>query len=217
MSKRLILADDHKMFREGLRSLIESHLGHKVVGEADNGKTAIELVKKHQPDLVIMDLSMPVINGIEATKRIRQDFPKMKIIALSMYSDKRFVADMFTAGASAYLLKDCAFDELEQAIQDIQLGKTFVSPSLHPILLDDYVRKLQGQYVFDKMRLTPKERHVLTLLAEGKTTKEIASELDVTTKTVDTHRSHLMDKLGMQTSADLVKYAISQGLVKPPE
>jgi two-component system, NarL family, response regulator NreC len=213
MGKRIVLADDHKVVRDGLRSLLESD-GHLIVGEAGGGNEAVALVSTHNPDLVIMDFSMPDMNGMEATKRIRTKNRKVKILALSMHSDKRFVADMFSAGASGYLLKDCAYDELGKAIESVFLGQAYVSPLLHNELLSDYIRKLQGKHNFDDLNLTPKERQVLTGLAEGRTTKEIAAELAVSKKTVDTHRLHLMEKLGAQTIADLIKYAIRQGLSK---
>lgn len=213
MGKRIVLADDHKILREGLRHLLETQLGHSVVGEADTGLKALDLVNSKNPDLVIMDLSMPDMNGIEATRSIHENHPEIKIIALSMHSDKRFVADMLSAGASAYLLKDCAFDELETAIEAVTSEGSYVSTDLRSSLLDDYVKKLQGKFDEIELSLTPRERHVLLLLAEGFTTKEIASQLSVSSKTVETHRAHLMEKLGVESVAALIKFAIRQGLI----
>ncbi len=213
MGKRIVLADDHKIVREGLRHLLETQLGHSVVGEADTGRLAVELVNNTLPDLVIMDLSMPEMNGIDATRCIHEDHPEVKIIALSMHSDKRFVGDMLTAGASAYLLKDCAFDELEMALEAVCSESSYVSSDLRSSLLDDYVKKLQGRDDEIELSLTTKERHVLLLLAEGFTTKEIASQLSVSSKTIETHRAHLMEKLGVESVAALIKFAIRQGLV----
>ncbi|MEO8167435.1 MAG: response regulator transcription factor [bacterium] len=212
MGKRIVLADDHKILREGLRHLLETNLGHSVVGEADTGEKAVELVKNTLPDLVIMDLTMPGMNGIEATCTIHKNHPTVKILALSMHSEKRFVSDMLIAGASAYLLKDCAFEEIEQALESIFEDGSYVSNNLRPSLLDDYVKKLQGRDDEVELSLTQSERRVLRLLAEGFTTKEIASELSVSSKTIDTHRSHLMEKLGVGTVAALVKYALRKGL-----
>ncbi len=208
-----MLADDHKILREGLRILLETQLGHSVVGEADTGLLAVELVNNTVPDLVIMDLSMPDMNGIEATRSIHKDHPEIKIIALSMYSDKRFVGDMLSAGASAYLLKDCAFDELEMALEAVCSEGSYVSTDLRSSLLDDYVKKLQGRNDEIELSLTPRERHVLLLLAEGFTTKEIASELSVSPKTIESHRTHLMEKLGVGSVAALIKFALRQGLI----
>lgn len=213
MGKRIVLADDHKILRDGLRPLLEAD-GHTIVGEADSGRAAVELVQRLEPDLIIMDLSMPDMNGLEATRRIRMDNRLVKILALSMHSDRRFVADMFTAGASGYLLKDCAFDELGKAIDAVFLGQAYVSPLLHNELVSDYVRKLQGCYEFDDMNLTPRERQVLMFLAQGQTTKEIAADLSLSKKTVETHRLNLMEKLGAQTVADLIKYALREGITK---
>lgn len=213
MGKRIVLADDHKILREGLRYLLETQLGHSVVGEADTGRKALALVNSMSPDLVIMDLSMPDMNGIEATRTIHKDHPEVKVIALSMHSDKRFVGDMLSAGASAYLLKDCAFDELEKAVEAVCSESSYVSTDLRSSLLDDYVKKLQGRYDEIELSLTPRERHVLLLLAEGFTTKEIASELSVSPKTIETHRAHLMGKLGIESVAALIKFAIRQGLI----
>lgn len=213
MGKRIVLADDHKILREGLRHLLESHLGHSVVGEADTGQKAIDLVKSTLPDLVIMDLSMPEMNGIEATCTIHKDQPFVKIIALSMHSEKRFVSDMLIAGASAYLLKDCAFEEIEQALEAIFDEGSYVSGNLRPSLLDDYVKKLQGRDDEIELSLTQSERRVLRLLAEGFTTKEIASQLSVSPKTIETHRTHLMEKLEVESVAALIKYALRKGLI----
>jgi DNA-binding NarL/FixJ family response regulator len=212
MTTRIILADDHKILRDGLRSLLESKLGMEVVAEAGDGRTAILLIKKHNPQIAIMDITMPDINGIEATRQICEESPGTKVIALSMHSDKRFVAQMLAAGAMGYLLKDCAFEELERAIKTVLANNTYVSPGIAGVLVKDYVDRLDSNNLSGSGELTPQERKVLKAIAEGKNTKEVAFLLDISVKTVETHRQHLMEKLNLHTTAQLTKYAIREGL-----
>jgi DNA-binding NarL/FixJ family response regulator len=212
MTTRIILADDHKILRDGLRSLLESKLGMEVVAEAGDGRTAILLIKKHNPQIAIMDITMPDINGIEATRQICEESPGTKVIALSMHSDKRFVAQMLAAGAMGYLLKDCAFEELERAIKTVLANNTYVSPGIAGVLVRDYVDRLDSNNLSGSGELTPQERKVLKAIAEGKNTKEVAFLLDISVKTVETHRQHLMEKLNLHTTAQLTKYAIREGL-----
>lgn len=212
MSIRVLLGDDHKIVREGLRSILENELHMEVVGQGEDGRTVVELAKKLQPDIVIMDISMPDLNGIEATRQILAGFPKIKIIALSMYSDKRYISEMLSAGASGYLLKHCALDELERAIQTVLAHKTYISPDIAGNVVQDYVDRLSSNQPSGVSSLTAKEREVLQLLAEGKSTKEIAGTLHVSIPTIDTHRQHIMEKLQLFTVAELTKFAIRQGL-----
>ncbi len=206
---RIILADDHAMMREGLRSILESELGYTVIAQAGNGRETVQLVKEHAPDLVIMDISMPGLNGIEATRQIVQDRPGTKVIALSMHADKRFVGEMLSAGACGYLLKQSAMDELQQAIQTVLAGKTYITPEIAGVVIQEYIQMKKGA---EREELTAKEREVLQLIAEGLSTKEIALKLSVSVPTIETHRQHIMAKLHLHTVAELTKYAIRTGL-----
>jgi len=212
MGCRILLADDHKIVRDGLRSLLEKQPGIDVVAEADNGRTTVRLARELLPDLVIVDIGMPDLNGIEATRQIVTENPRIRVVALSMHSDRRFVAQMFKAGASAYLLKDCAFEELAQAVQVVLAGRTYLSPQVAGTVVEDYIRHLAATDASGFSVLTAREREVLQLLAEGNSTKQIANSLHVSMKTVETHRQQIMNKLNVQSVADLVKYAIREGL-----
>ncbi len=212
MGCRILLADDHKIVRDGLRSLLEKQPGMDVVAEADNGRTTVRLARELLPDLVIVDIGMPGLNGIEATRQIVAENPRIRVVALSMHSDRRFVAQMFKAGASAYLLKDCAFEELAQAVQVVLAGRTYLSPQVAGTVVEDYIRHLAATDGSGFSVLTAREREVLQLLAEGNSTKQIANSLHVSMKTVETHRQQIMNKLNVQSVADLVKYAIREGL-----
>jgi len=208
---KIILTDDHKIVREGLRTLLENEPGMEVVGEAESGRIAVQLARKLKPDVVIMDVSMPDLNGIEATAQILHEHADIKIIALSMYSDKRFVSGILKAGASGYLLKDCAFEELVTAIRAAVAGQTFLSPGITGQVIHDYIRRLSESDDSSSL-LTSREREVLQMLAEGKTTKQMAEQLNLSVKTVETHRRQIMDKLDLRSVAELTKYAIREGL-----
>lgn len=212
MSIKIIVADDHKIIREGLCGLLEKEDDLQIIAQAQDGRETIELVKKHSPDVVIMDIGMPGLNGIEATRHIASEYPKVKIIALSMHSDKKFVKEMLKAGASGYLLKNCAFEELDKAVRIVSSGKTYLSPSISDVIVDNYVRTSSetAHTVFSV--LSNREREVLQLLAEGQNTKQIAMSLHVSPKTIETHRSKIMQKLDIDNIADLTKYAIREGL-----
>lgn len=212
MTIKVLLADDHKIVRDGLRTLLEKHADIAVLGEAEDGREALHLTRKLSPDIVVMDIAMPELNGIEATRQILSDHPGVKIVALSMHSDKRFVSEMLKAGASAYLLKDCAFEELITAIRTVMKGKIYLSPGIAGVVLEDYIRKdsKKDSSVFSV--LSDREREVLQLMAEGKTTKEVAAHLNVSIKTVETHRTNIMTKLDIHSIAELTKYAIREGL-----
>ncbi len=209
---RILIVDDHRMFREGLKALLERDPTKKVIGEADNGRTALTLIDELQPDLVVMDVGMPQLNGIDATRLIRSKSRQVKVIALSVHSDRRFIAGMLQAGASGYLLKDCAFEELSSALDTVISGKTYVSPQIAGTIVDDYVEHLGATKKMEKLALSQQERCVLQLLTEGKSTKEIARNLHVSVKTIETHRKHIMDKLNLYSVADLTKYAIREGV-----
>ena len=212
MTIKILLADDHKITRQGLRSLLEKQSDMAVVAEAEDGRTAVQMVEKLSPDVVIMDVSMPDLNGIEATRQIISRNSKVKIIALSMHSDRLFVSEMLKSGACGYLLKDCAFEELARAIRAVVDGKTYLSPAISGVVVDDYLHRLSKTDSPNGQILTNREREVLQLLAEGKSTKQIALKLHISVKTVETHRRQMMDKLDIHTVAELTKYAIRKGL-----
>jgi len=215
MSIRILLADDHKITRQGLRSLLDNQPDMEVVAEAEEGRTAVRLVQELTPNVVIMDVSMPDLNGIEATRQIVKTFPKVRIIALSMHRDSQYVIEMLRSGASGYLLKDCALEELERAIRTVVTNKTYLSPSISGVVVDDYLHRLSKADFSNSQVLTDREREVLQLLAEGKSTKQIALKLHISSKTVETHRRQIMDKLDLHTVAQLTKYAIRKGLTSP--
>ncbi len=212
MSIKVMLVDDHKIMREGLRTLLEKQEDLQIVGEAGDGRTAVSLAQKLLPDLIVMDTVLPDLNGIEATRQIIAEHPHIKIIALSMHSDKQFVIEMLKAGASGYMLKDCASEELVKAIQSVMDNQVYLSPKITTVVLKEYVPDLhKGETSVFKI-LTKREREVLQLIAEGKTTKEIAHLLEVSIKTVETHRQQIMNKLNVRSVAKLTKYAIREGL-----
>ena len=212
MAIRIILADDHSILREGLKSLISKETDISVVAEAENGVVVLEQVRNLNPDVVVMDVAMPELNGIEATRQIAVEFPEIRVIALSMHSDRRFVIEMLRAGASAFVLKHAAFEELIQAIHMVVAGNSFLSSSIVDVVVRDYVKKLGGTDSPAYNQLTNRERQVLQLLAEGHSTKEIAFTLNVSAKTVETHRLNIRDKLGIDSLAELTKFAIREGL-----
>jgi DNA-binding NarL/FixJ family response regulator len=212
VSISVVLAEDHKILREGLRALLKKESDIRVVGEVEDGHSAIRLAKKLKPSVVIMDLGMPELNGIEATKRIRRDAPSVKVLVLSMHADRHFVTRSFGAGASGYLLKDCAFQVLAGAIRAVSSGQTYLSPRVAGFLVEDYLSLSRKVGSSVQTTLTPREREVLQLLAEGKATKQIANRLGVSVKTVETHRRNLMHKLDLHSLAELTRYAIREGL-----
>lgn len=213
MSIRIILADDHKIVREGLRALITKKPEIEVVAEVGDGRKAVQLARKLLPNAVIMDIGMPDLNGIEATRQIMAEAPGVKVIALSMHSDRRLVAEIFKAGASGYLLKDCAFEELTTAIHAVVTGQIYLSPKIAGVVVKEFVCHSPGNTSLVFSVLTAREREVLQLLAEGKTTKQLASRLHVSVKTVESHRQQIMRKLGIYSIAELTKFAIREGLI----
>ena len=212
MSIKILIADDHNIIREGLRALIEKKPGMEVIGEVENGRKAVQLVEELLIDIVVMDIAMPDLNGIEATRQIVARAPSIKVIALSMHSDKRFVVEMLKAGASGFLLKDCAFEELIYAINAVRANRTYISPKIADMMIKDYVRLLPMEELSVFSVLTPRQRQVLQLLSEGKGTSQIAHDLQVSVKTVETYRQQIMDKLNIHSIAELTKYAIREGL-----
>jgi two-component system response regulator NreC len=211
---KIVLADDHQIVRHGLRTLLSSEPDIEIVGEADNGRSVVRLVQELSPQVVIMDISMPDLNGIEATRQILSESPGIKVIALSMHSDSLFVLNMFKAGASGYLLKDCALEELVKAVRTVLNRKIYLSPGISDIVIKDFVIGFSATDSTSSAYsiLTAREREVLQLMAEGKTTTQIAENLCVSAKTVEAHRKQMMNKLDIHSVAELTKYAIRQGL-----
>ena len=209
MTCRILLADDHKIVRDGLKALIGKEAGMEVVAEADTGRKALQLSRKTNPDVVIMDVSMPELNGIDATKQILHDVPQVKVVALSMHSQRQFVEGMLNAGVSGYLLKDSAFEELIDAVRTVMTGRLYLSPDITGVVVSEYLRYRQTGGDHPQVQLTLREREVLQLIAEGQSVKTIAEKLHISIKTVETHRSHIMHKLDLHTVADLTKYALS--------
>ena len=212
MSIRVLLADDHRIVREGLRSLLEKESDMEVIGETEGGPAAVRLIQKMLPNVVVMDITMPDLNGIEVTHQIVNKAPGVKVLALSMHSEPRFVVAMLAAGAAGYLLKDCAFEELATGIRTVAANQTYLSPAVVNVVVKDYIHRLEKTDTSAFSVLTAREREVLQLLAEGKTTKEIALRLCLSVKTIETHRQQIMGKLNIQSIAELTKYAIREGL-----
>jgi DNA-binding NarL/FixJ family response regulator len=216
MAIKILLVDDHKLMREGLAALLVKK-GFEVIGEADTGHAAVKLVRKLQPDVILMDISMPDLNGVEATRQIRDENPQIKIIALSMHSDKRFIAKMLAVGAKAYLRKNCSSQELSHAIHTVADGHMYLNTKIAGLLVEDFLKHSREGGDLNAPVLTIKESEVLQLIAEGKATKEIASHLDISVKTAEKHRQNLMDKLGVHSIADLTKYALREGMISLDE
>ncbi len=210
---RVLLADDHKIIREGLKGLIKKEAGMEVIAEAENGRDAVRLAKKLKPNVIVMDVSMPEMNGTEAARKIKEETPDIRIVALSMHTDRKFVLGMIEAGASGYVLKDCAFEELAKAIRNVARGNTYISPVIAEVVVEGYLHKTPGQSCAMGSILTPREREILKLVAEGKSSKEIAAQLNISAKTVETHRRNMMARLKIKTIAELTKYALREGFV----
>jgi two-component system, NarL family, response regulator NreC len=211
---RILLADDHIVMRTGLRALLERQPNLEVVGESENGRETVALAASLRPDVVVMDVGMPVLNGIEATQTIVTQCPATAVVILSMHADESYVMRALKAGARGYLLKDSAAADLIGAIQAISQGKSFFSPKVSRILAEDYVRVLKQKGAVDTYDLlTSREREILQLLAEGKTNKEVATALNISPYTVETHRSHILQKLNLHNSAELVLYAVRKGII----
>ncbi|HOK66889.1 MAG TPA: response regulator transcription factor [Anaerohalosphaeraceae bacterium] len=209
---RVVLVDDHQIVREGMCVLLQRRPDIEVVGQAGDGRTAVELVKNLRPDVVIMDIGMPNLNGIDATQQMLADNPNLKILALSTHSDASMVAKMIRAGASGYMLKESAFSELLTGLDTIMQGKTYLCAKIASVVFTDYVNMLTNPDWKTREVLTSREREILQLVAEGHTTKQIAQILNLSPKTVDSHREHIMQKLNIRTIAGLTKYAVQEGL-----
>lgn len=211
---RILLADDHQLMRSGLRLLIERQADLSVVGEASDGREAVSLTKSLKPDVVVMDIGMPSLNGVEAAYQINQNQPQVALIMLSMHSDESYVLRALRSGAKGYLLKDSAESDLIRAVRAVAAGKSFFSPAVGKVLLDDYMRKLQRTGAEDPYDLlSPREREVLQLIAEGKSNKEVASLLHISVYTVESHRSNIMEKLKLHGTAELILYAVRKGII----
>lgn len=212
MTMKIILADDHRIIREGLRALLDKEPDMEVVAEAEDGRTTVRLSREYRPDVVIMDITMPGLNGIEATRQIISELPDIKVIALSMHSDRKFVSEMLSAGASGYLLKDSAFEELSNALHAVHNDQLYLSAKIDDQGLVDFAENVKAKAPAKAHSLSHREREVLQLLAEGKTTQQIASSLCVSGKTIASHRTQIMNKLGLTSVAELTKYAVREGL-----
>lgn len=211
MGIRVILTDDHKMIRDGLHALLEQESDIEIVAEAGDGATAVKLARELKPNVIVMDIAMPELSGVKATAQVLADNPDVKVIALSMHSDRQNVARMLEAGVAGYLLKDCAYEELVAAIREVVEGQTYFSQKIASVVIEDYVKKLPGGESTPSDTLTVREREVLQLIAEGRNTKEIALNLDLSGKTIETHRRKIMEKLNIYSIAELTKYAIRNG------
>jgi two-component system, NarL family, response regulator NreC len=211
---RILLADDHNVMRGGLRLLLERQPGFKVVGEASDGRQAVEQAEATKPDIIVLDIAMPNLSGIEAAQRISTLLPHTRIIILSMHCDESYVLRALKAGAKGYLLKDSAENDLIEAIRAVDEGKAFFSPEISNIMVEDYVREMKRRGAEDSYELlTPREREILQLLAEGKSNKHIATVLDLSLYTVETHRRNLQDKLNLHSFAELILYAVRKGII----
>ncbi|QWV94509.1 response regulator transcription factor [Geomonas oryzisoli] len=209
---RVMIVDDHSIVREGIRILLEKFPDIEVVADADNGRSALEVAGSASPGVVLMDTSMPGMNGIEATQRLGVECPSARVLILSMHKDKRFVAQAFRAGARGYLLKDCTSAELVHAVRAVAAGEIYVCSGIIGVVIDDYIKRIPDSFAQSEAALTPREREVLQLIAEGNNAKNIAFLLKINVKTVDTHRQQIMKKLKLYSIAELTKFAIREGV-----
>ncbi len=212
---RILLADDHTIIRSGLRLLLEQQPDFKVVAEAGDGREAVELVSRHHPEVTVLDIGMPQLNGIEATQQIVSREPRTQVVILSMHSDEGYVLRALKAGARAYILKNSADADLIRAVRSVSEGKSFFSPVISKMLLEDYIRQIRDKEVEDSYDLlTPREREILQLLAEGKTNKEVAKILNLSLYTVETHRGNILEKLNLHGVPELILYAVRKGIIQ---
>jgi DNA-binding NarL/FixJ family response regulator len=212
MTTRILIADDHPIFREGLRGLLGKEPDLEVAGEAGNGVEALRMAEELLPDLIIMDIHMHEMNGIEATRRILKKHPGIRVIALSMETDRRFVVEVLESGAKGYLLKDTFFNELAHAIRTVAAGETYLGPKITELIIKDYLQRVPQGLPLTCTVLTPRERELLQLIADGKNTKEVASLFGTSIKTIEVHRHNIMKKLNLYSIAELTKYAVREGL-----
>jgi DNA-binding NarL/FixJ family response regulator len=212
---RILLADDHTVVRQGLRKVLEERPEWEVVAEAGDGREAVRQAEALKPDIAILDVAMPLLNGIETTRQITRRVPSTRVLVLSMHADEAYVTQMLQAGATGYLLKDSADVDLIQAVSEVAQGRSFFSPAIARVMLDDYVRQLADKGVTDRYQsLSEREREIFQLIAEGKTNKEIASLLSISPSTVETHRAHIMEKLDLHSAAEIVLYAVRRGVIR---
>lgn len=212
---RILIGDDHTLMRHGVRKIIEERADWEVVAEASNGREAVNEAVAHSPDVVLLDVGMPQLNGIEATRQIVKRLPHARVLILSMHSDEAYVSQSMRAGAAGYLLKDSAGEDLVRAIAAIAAGKSFFSPAVARIMADDYLQRLADRGIMDRYDLlSEREREVFQLIAEGNSNKEIAALLSLSPATIETHRAHILQKLDVHNTADLVLYAVRRGVIK---
>jgi DNA-binding NarL/FixJ family response regulator len=212
---RILLADDHTVVRQGLRKLLEERPDWEVIAEAGDGREAVRLTEQHKPDVAILDVAMPLLNGIEATRQITKRAPATRVLILSMHADEAYVTQILQAGATGYLLKDSADVDLLKAVSEAAQGRSFFSPAIARVMLDDYVRQLADKGVTDRYEsLSGREREIFQLIAEARTNKEIAALLNVSPSTVETHRAHIMEKLDLHSAAEIVLYAVRRGVIR---
>lgn len=211
MPIRILITDDHQLFREGISNLLSASPQIEIVGQAENGQQAIEKARQLKPDIVMMDLSLPLINGVEATRILQKELPQTKILVLSMHAEKNYIKEALEAGAAGYLSKDCTYDQLIEAINSVHQGKKYLSGNITEVLIQDYLNKEAVPEI--KAELSERESEILKLIAEGKTTREMADVLFISVKTVGTHKQHILENLQLKTTADLIKYAIKKGIV----
>lgn len=211
---RILLADDHPMVREGIRSCLDARENFRVVGEASDGQEALEKAKKLQPDVVLMDISMPRLTGLEATKLLHKEVPKAKVLILTMHENEAYVLEIVRSGAKGYILKDTSPAEVVRAVEAVNKGEAYFSSRISQFVLNEFVNKARSLTKPSRSEISPREREVLALIAEGLSNKEIAAKLFVSVRTVETHREHLMRKLDIHSAAGLTQYALSRGIIK---
>lgn len=210
---KVLLADDHTILRQGLRSILEQQAGIEVIAEAENGREAVRIAEQMKPDVVVMDFSMPDLNGLEATRQIKQRIPQTKVLILTRHANQEYIKSILRAGASGYLVKKSAAEELVIAIQSVQRGDLYLDPSISITSIEEYLKPAEGETKPLEIKLTPRQREVLQLIAEGHPNREIASRLHISVKTVENHRANIMQKLNLHSTADLTQYAIRKKIV----
>ena len=210
---KVLVADDHTILRQGIKALLDNQEGIEVIGEAKDGREALEIIEETLPDVILMDIAMPGLNGLEATRRIKKKFPRMKVLVLTMYTNEEYIFQILNAGANGYLVKETAFQDLISAIKAVYKNEAFMSPSISKKVINSYIKRAQDDEEQTCEILTTREREILQLIAEGNSSKKIAEGLFISPKTVETHRTHIMDKLNIHNRTGLIKYAIRKGMV----